>query len=124
MLTYVLMGLANAALVAVNGVAIFAVVARLWKKRDAHPLEWLVGRALAAAWLLSVVALVIDIGILVQEAVVHVAPADKATIVSAGLTEALNCLALYLIVTLLPIAAYLFLRVSAARATSATGGAQ
>jgi hypothetical protein len=35
--------------------------------------------------------------------------------VSAGIAEALNCFAMFLIVTLWPIAAYLYLRVSAER---------
>lgn len=114
-------GLAQVALVAVNGVAIVAVVLRLWRKREASPLARLVGRALAATWLLSLVALGIDIVVTVQDTVVHVNPADKATIVSAGVAEALNCLALFVIVTLLPFAAWVFLRVSAARATTAGG---
>ncbi|MGC4118453.1 MAG: hypothetical protein QM765_28640 [Myxococcales bacterium] len=113
LLSTLLMGLAQVALLAVNGVAIVAVVLRLWKQREPRPLARLVGRALAATWLLSIIALAIDVVMTVQEAIVQVGPADKATIVSAGLAEGLNCLALFVGVTLLPLAAYIYLRVSA-----------
>ena len=71
------------------------------------------------ALMMALTALSIDIMLVVQDALIHVNPTDKAIIVSAGISEALNCLAFFLIVTLLPIAAYVFLRVSAAQ--SATG---